>query len=518
MLARLASLPLGALWGSALVLLGVGAVIVSSSFDADPSTSVVGGDAGVNAGAGDPSDPRSHNSPTVVRNPVKEDNLAVSSRIDTPRFSCALHVSFNGGMSWTPTPIPAPAGEEPKCFAPDVAFASDGTLYLSFATLGGRGNEPNAVWVSRSTDGGRSLSKPKKAIGPLAFQVRLAVDPANPRRVYLSWLQGSDIGLLRFSGPGNPIRSARSDDGGASWRKPARVSSAAHPRAVTPSPAVGPDGRLYVLYVDLGEDRLDYEGGHDAEGGPPYTGRYKLVLARSVDRGKTWEESVVDDKILPIQRFIVFYPPFPSIAVDQESGRVYAGFHDGRVGDPDVMVWSLAPGGSGWQGPTRVNDTPERDGRWQYLPKLSVAPSGRLDVAYYDRRKDPKNRANDVALQSSFDSGKHFEPSVRLTSQPFDSKIGFGSPHDLADLGSRLGLISGDAFALTVWTDTRAGTIASNKQDLFRGLVVFSQPSHLAQPVKDGLRYGGLALALAGLALLAAWRLGAPRPSDRPPA
>jgi hypothetical protein len=181
------------------------------------------------------------------------------------------------------------------------------------------------------------------------------------------------------------------------------------------------------------------------------------------------------------------------------------------------MVWSLPPGSSGgWQGPIRVNDTPEHDGRWQYLPKLEVAPNGRLDVAYYDRRSDPEDVANDVSLQSSFDAGKHFEPSVRLTRRAFDSRIGFGSPHNLADLGSRLGLLSDRDFSLAVWTDTRAGTKASNKQDLFRGLVVYSRPSHLSEPVKNALRYGGVASVLIGLGMLAgAWRSrGQARPEE----
>ena len=61
-------------------------------------------------------------------------------------------------------------------------------------------------------------------------------------------------------------------------------------------------------------------------------------------------------------------------------------------------------------GPTRVNDTKRRDGTAQYLPKLAVAPDGRLDVLYYDRRADPENLRNQVSLQSSFDHGESFTP------------------------------------------------------------------------------------------------------------
>lgn len=501
--------PLGVLVGVGLFLIGAGAVGLSSSFDSPSAAAVLGGEVPINTGAGNRADTSSHNSPTLVRNPVRGANLAVANRIDTPRYSCALHVSFDGGATWRQTPIPAPRGEEPKCWAPDAAFASDGTLYLSFVTLKGQGNVPHAVWTSTSKDGGRTLSKPRRALGRLSFQVRLSVDPAKPRRIYLTWVQGADVGFLRFSRPGNPIRVVRSEDGGRTWGRPVRVSSPARARAIAPSPAVGPHGELYVLYLDLGDDRLDYDGGHEGQGGPPYPGPHNLVVARSRNKGASWEESVVENRLVPIHRFVVFFPPSPSVAVDRRSGRVYAGFHDARLGDPDVLVWSLVPGGKSWEGPTRVNDTPMRDGTWQYLPKLAVAPNGRLDVTYYDRRSDRGNVMSHVSLQSSFHARQSFAPAVRLSSTPFDSRIGFGSGSGLPELGSRLGLVSDDRRSLAVWTDTRAGTQASNKQDLASALVGFSEsPPRLSEPAKHGLRYGGVCLAFLGLALLAWWLVG----------
>ncbi len=493
----------------ALLLMGLGAVVVSTAFDEPESVRTVGRDAPVNAGASRPSDIRSNNSPTLVGNPASDRNLTVANRIDTPQFGCALHVSFDGGAEWVDTRLPLPEGEQRKCFGPDAAFAPDGTLYVSFVTLKGRANTPNAGWVVRSTDGGRTFSAPVRTLGRLSFQVRLVVDPGDSRRVYLTWLQGSDLGFLKFAGPGNPIQSARSDDGGATWGPPTRVSSPARGRSIAPTPAVGADGELYILYLDLGEDRLDYEGAHAGEGGPPYPGPFSLVLARSVDEGSTWGESVVDE-IVPIERFVVFFPAFPSIAVAPD-GRIYVAFHDARLGDPDVWLWSLGKGSEDWEAGTRVNDTPGRDKTWQYLPQLAVAPNGRLDVTYYDRRTDPENVMNHVSLQSSVDEGNSFTPALRLSSKPFSSKIGFGAKNDLPTLGSRLGLISTDDRALSVWTDTRAGTVASNKQDLARAVVALSDPARLSPPAKDGLRYGGIALMLIGLALLAASLLSSRR-------
>jgi hypothetical protein len=455
----------------------------------------------VNAGARNPGDIKANNSPALARNPVTPANLAVVNRVDTPQYSCGLHVSFDSGKRWSDTRIAVPPGEEPKCFAPDVAFARDGTMYMSFVTLRGSGNVPHAGWLVRSTDGGRTLSRPRRVLGQRAFQVRVTTDPANARRVYLTWLQTSETGFLQFGQTGHPIDVARSDDGGATWQRPVRVSNPARARVVAPAPAVGHDGALYVLYLDLGGDRLDYEGAHGGQGGPPYPGRFTLVLARSRDRGATWRESVVDDRIVPTERFVIFLPPFPSLAIDPRSGRIYAGYQDGRLGDPDAWVWSLPRGASRWEGPVRVNDTPRRDHRSQYLPQLAVAPNGRLDVVYYDRRADRRNVMNEVSLQASEDQGKSFGKHVLLSARPFDSRIGSGSERDMPDLGNELGLVSDNSRALAVWSDTRAGTVDSNKQDIAGAVVAFSGPA-LGNAARYGLRYGGIALALGGLALL----------------
>lgn len=485
----------------ALVLGGVAGVVLSLVVEPQSSARVLGSDRPVNPGATDLGDISANNSPTLARNPRNPRNLAVANRIDSPDFSCALQVSLDGGTRWRRTRVPIPQGEGPKCYAPDVTFSADGTLHLSYVTLKGVGNVPDAVWTAVSRDGGRTLSRPRRAAGPLAFQVRITADQEDPSRLYLTWLQAREVGTLKFPRPGNPIVVARSDDGGATWTRARQVSDPARARVLAPSPATGPDGALYVLFVDVGDDRLDYEGAHEGLGGAPYPGRFELVLARSIDGGGTWAESVVEDRLTPAERFIAFLPPFPSLAVDGRRGRIYAAFYDARLGDADVWVWSLRTGATDWSEPVRVNDTPPEDGTAQYLPKLAVAPDGRLDVVYYDRRDDRDNVRNEVSLQSSTDGGATFTPSLRLSSRPFDSRIGLGGERGLPDLGSRLGVVAGDDRALAAWTDTRAGTEASLKQDLARAIVAFPPEDPTRDLAADALRYGGVVLAVAGLAL-----------------
>ena len=216
-----------------------------------------------------------------MSNPRNLANLVIVDKIDSPRFSCALHVSFDGGVHWNQTPIPLPAGEEPKCYAPDAVFSADGVLHMSFVTLRGRATRRTPCGWSAPPDGGQTLSDPVRARGKLKFQVRLAADPAAPRRLYMTWLEARDIGLFKFAQPGNPLRAARSDDGGRTWSAPVTLNPPSRGRAIAPTPAVGARGELYVLYLDLGDDVLDYGGGHAGRGGAPYAGNWSLVLARS---------------------------------------------------------------------------------------------------------------------------------------------------------------------------------------------------------------------------------------------
>lgn len=490
--------------GLAVALAGLGALFVSTGVEDEPAARAAGGDAPVNAGARDPGDISANNSPTLVRDPTDGNRLVVVNRVDSPRYGCAMNVSADGGARWTRVEIPIPRGEEPKCFAPDAAFAADGTLLVSYVTLKGTGNVPNALWLVRSGDGGRTLSAPRRVAGRLAFQARLATDPERPGRAYLAWLAAEEVGLYRFAAPGNPIVVSRTDDGGRTWSRPVAASDPSRSRVVAPAAAVGPGGELYVLYLDLRDDRLDYEGAHEGLGGPPYDGRFALVLGRSRDGGATWEESVVDGGIVPTTRFIAFLPPLPSLAVDRGSGRIYAAYQDGRLGDADVHLWSLAPGAPAWTPARRVNDNPTRDGTSQYLPKVAVADGGRVDVVYYDRREDRDDVRTEVSLQTSFDAGATFSDRALLSSRPFDSRVGAGGERGMPDLGSRLGLVSGDGHALAAWTDTRAGTEASNKQDI---AFARAELSRRGRGPRLALRYGGLAVALAGAAVaLAALR------------
>lgn len=162
----------------------------------------------------------------------------------------------------------------------------------------------------------------------------------------------------------------------------------------------------------------------------------------------------------------------PALAADG-SGSVYVAWTDARNGDWDVLV-ARSENGIQWTSPQRLNDDRVGNRRHQYLPRLATAPNGRLDAIFYDRRRDARNRENDVFYTFSLDRGRTFVANIRLSRQSSDSRIGqrylVPSAKGKAEMGSRLGLLSDNASMLGAWTDTRNSKPPDSRgQDIYVG-------------------------------------------------
>jgi hypothetical protein len=426
-------------------------------------------EAGVNVAVNPPGIITANNSPTLVRHPDRPENLVVAHRIDRPGFSALVEWSDDGGSTWTAVTPPLPEGTEacaaspegdPCPFGPDVAFGPDGTLYALYVDLQGQGNTPTRLWLSTSSDGGRTLDPPVQVAGELTFQARVAVAPDGT--VHLTWLQADNVGLNRLVGPA-PIVTSRSTDGGQTFSEPVLISDPARERVGAASPVIDSGGDLVVLYQDFTGDRRDFENLE----GPPAEEPFALVVTRSDDGGVSFTPGVeLESGIVATKRFLVFLPEHPSLAAGP-NGTLYAAWHGGSNGDDDVFLRRSDDGGATWGAAVRVNDNPIGDGTHQYLPQVSVAPDGRVDVLFYDRRHDPDNVMTDAYLATSDDEGASFT-NLRVSSESFDSTVGpvFDDTYG-ADFGTRVGLDSTDDGTYAVWTDTRLGSLDDGRQDIF---------------------------------------------------
>lgn len=451
-----------------------------------------------------------NNSPAIAVDPTEERFVVLAARLDNPDFGCTLHVSGDGGRSWeAANPVPRlPAGAD-KCYAPEVAFDNKGVLYYLFLGLQGRGNQPMGAFLTTSGDRAKSFTPPRRVLGPLNYMVRLAIDPTRGERgrIHLVWLKASSDPPLGGLPPSpNPILAAHSDDGGRNFSPPAPVSDRDRPRAVAPAVALGPDGSVHVVYYDLQQDVIDYQGLE----GPRWRGKWSLIASSSRDGGHSFEKGVVvDDGVVPPERvLLIFTMPPPSLTADA-AGNLFAAWYDGRNGDWDVFLRRSSDRGRSWRAPVRLNDDELGNGRHQYMPRLSAAPGGRLDAIFYDRRNDPQNLRNHVYFTFSDDGGESFASNRRLTSQSSDSRVGVSYPvpsaRGLIEFGSRLALSSSDSGALAAWTDTRNNP-DSIQQDIFATGLEFP-----ARPLGLSWIVSAIILVLALGAVVVAVRRGRSR-------
>lgn len=446
-----------------------------------------------------------NNSPAVATDPTDSRFVVIANRRDGPEFGCALQVSGDGGRTWlSANPVPElPEGVD-TCYAPEVAFSREGVLHYLFVGLAGPGNRPVGAWLTTSEDRARSFRPPVKLLGPGNYQVRMALD-RDTGRLHLAWLHTT--GEPTRGGlppPPNPILTAHSDDGGRTLSEPVRVSDPDRQRVVAPALEVR-GGTVHVAYYDLKGDRRDYQGLE----GPTWQGTWELVTATSRDGGRTVEPGVVvEDAVVPPERVMLIFTMAPPAVATSADGHVYTAWHDARNGDWDAFLRASRDAGRTWGGPVRLNDDPVGSGPHQYLPQVAVAPGGRVDAVFYDRRHNEENRGNDLTYTYSTDGGASFAPNRRLTSLDSDSRIGpryaVPSAAGMREFGSRIGLSAAPGRAVAAWTDTRNTGRAPPAQDIFATTVVHPRPDRWPGVL------GGLLLA-AGLAGLAATRLGGRR-------
>lgn len=489
-------------YGAIAIACAAAALLVVLLFTADPDAEVA-----PNRRVNPARTIDANNSPSLTRDPRSADRVVATHRVDRPGFSAALDWSADGGRTWEGTALPLPRGLD-RPYAPDAAFGTDGTLYVTYVNLQGTGNVPDNLWMASSSDGGRTLSAPVRVAGKLAFQARVAVDPKGT--VHVTWLQGREVGLLALVGPPSPVVASRSDDGGRSFSRPVPVSSPRRALVGAASPVIDGDGQLVVLYEDFKDDRRDFENRE----GPPWERPFGLVVTRPVGKGGFAAGVELEKGVVPTRRFLAFLPEFPSLAAGP-GDTLYVAWSDGRNGDEDVFLRRSDDDGRTWSPAKRVNDNPKADSTSQYLPRVDIAPNGRVDVLYLDRRRDKKNVMTDATLASSSDDGKSFR-TTRLSSRPFDSRIGASAAMQLpVDFGSRLGLASADGRSLAAWTDTRLGSVDTGRQDVFSA--VYEPPGSQGGLARKVLIGALLVLAAAFAAITArGWRPAAWAGAGRP--
>ncbi|MDQ3977997.1 MAG: glycoside hydrolase [Actinomycetota bacterium] len=508
--------------GVAVIVASAGGVSGADSARVDASVQVTG----------DVNPFRAYASPVVAVHP-RDERTVVVAHGEARSSGCGLHFSTNGGLSWTEGASPLPK-DVAACVRntngpiADLAFAPDGTLYYAFAGYPRADDFHSRIYVARSTDLGLTFLTtavpgleppyPEDMFGTPALPT-IAVDPTNSKRLYVAFQ--ANYGLFSLAGsvfpPGKfsssyPLRAyvARSDDGGATFGQPVAVSNDPKDHATRAYLVVGKEGDVHVF---AGEVNTPVPFG---SGNPPAAPR--IFHSTSTDGGRTFTQKVIHTSAPgnPGDEYAVLLAISP--AVDLESGDLYLAWEDTGRRPPAILFSRSSDRGKTWSEPLKVNDA-EPGRQWDFdemEPSLSVAPNGRINLAWLDYRNDytflpgpqAQNAFQDVYLASSEDGGRRWSANMRVSDRSIDRRLS-----DVWSTGVRtaVGLQALNDGSYVAWDDTRNAIADSKAQDVYFtrvrldpafALTTASSPG-TGTKVAWGLAGAALALALAGAVLLA---------------
>jgi hypothetical protein len=366
-------------------------------------------------------------------NPMHLVGADIEGTLQPVTQNCVAYDSTDQGRTWSLAPIPYQGvfGSDPS-----IAIARDGTVYAACLGI----NRTSAttfrsigVFVSRSTDGGRTFTNPILAVSSTdqteIDKPYLAIDNSGGQYGGTLYLCYSAFDSLRIPS----IYLAYSNDHGVTWHSSPITSNIGHECSL----AVGPDGSVYVAYESFDPSTIMTDPTPSAE-----------MIVRSTDGGRTFSQPTKIADLSPSQGVIDYYG---SLAVDQSSlahrGTIYAAFESGveNTGRTVLFTRSL-DNGQTWSTPLRVSNAPTSVP--SFLPWVSVAPDGRIDVAFADLRNTGPG-GFDIYVASSTDGGLSFNGNMRLTPT---SATWDGQRMDPGWPGDYLGLVSTNAQAIVLWT------------------------------------------------------------------
>ena len=486
---------------------------------------------------------RAYNQPQLMIDPTDPSTLVIAGA-EYNTGTCGAFFSKDGGGTWTnPGGIARPQGYG-SCVTSDygpylgAAFGADGTLYMvTTASQAGCQQCANDLVSDSSKDLGytwsSSIIHKSQSVEFIGVDgttktdmehfslTRMATDPSNANYVYAGSRHGSESRACPTCVVGGNFKPrpyvAVSSDGGKTWSDPidimANVPRSQIAGAFIPSLAVGPDGTVYAFTRETtppSDSANPFQPGNPA--GSPGAGARKLISI-SHDHGKTWATHTLDASAVPCGGNC----DNPIVGtVDPHNGNVYAvwaqnRFVNGKAQENDPMFAASTDGGKTWTKPVVLND--DSSGLDHMFPGVSVAPNGRVDVAWYDFRNDhlvnPSSTTSnetyyDVYYSYSNDGGRTWSKNIRVTDRSMNKDAGY-TQSDQQGLMGPVAVAAGNDSSYFAWSDSRAGTVDNPVEDYY--FTSASYAGAAAAPSTTPAWVWGLlgavsALTLAGLILV----------------
>lgn len=461
-----------------------------------------------------PDPARAHASPQIARNPVTGELVVGETEVRT-RKTCNVHISTDDGRSWFPGGDPMVEPWTDCSGDPDanvnfwLEFDRDGVLYMAFP-----GNDPaeqavhrterqRHIFLARSEDSGRTFETTTVWEAPEHGELDgggnrngrtwVAVDPNDPRYVYVTWMNWWDEG----DETRNRAMIAASSDGGETFAEPVSLGEEGQ-SWYEARPVVDRDGTVHVLFPSR---QYSAPEGEDA-----IRSAYHRA---STDRGATWSPQRMVDEGGVGTGFARKW----GLKTDRNTGALYVVWYgnedplaEAPGDDRDILFRASTDAGETWTEPTRVND--DIPGVPNFHPGMAVAPNGRIDVAWLDFRNspDPEDRAGlqDVYYSSSDDQGATWSDDLRVTDRSIDRSVGVWSNN--ADIHAPVGITSTDEAVYMVWQDSRNAVGAGQAEDVYFASVRYAEPAAASTAAGlPGWTLGGAGFALGlGVAIVLA--------------
>jgi hypothetical protein len=362
----------------------------------------------------------------VAANPANPQDLIVGSdNLDCPYPTASgFNLSTDGGSSWGDlicmVPIFGNNTEYVPIGSPILGYDHNGVAYVGGFYFDDSGESQFGFeGFEKSTDGA-NWSAPAPAVirqnyDPFDCWMAVDTNASSPyvNSVYVSCVMDGPLG----SNSKNQVVVSHSNDGGVTWRQvnlaPAETSPDRDRYTTT---AADKEGTVYVTWQYCNMDNA-------CDNGPVY-----MVFSKSSDGGNTWSKPQViatATLIYPLPNTkSVFVPDGPVIAVDASdgphSGNLYLTMYNWTGTFMQVQVVRSTDGGKTWSKPVPVSPSVTHD---EFLPWISVSPTGLVGVSWLDRRNDPKNTNYQAYAGISADGGRSFE-NVQLTTAFSDPNKG----------------------------------------------------------------------------------------------
>lgn len=202
-----------------------------------------------------------------------------------------------------------------------------------------------------------------------------------------------------------------------------------------------------------------------------------------------------------------------TLVADSKSGNLYMAWYGnaktrpGLEDDNEILLRVSRDGGQTWGERVTVNDDAASPNTQHYKPGVSIAPNGRVDIAWYDFRNSPapeiqaaaapfnNGGMTNVYYASSADGGRTFGRNIRISDRSADRSIGVWSNNVHSHFN--VGIASANDGVYMAWQDSRNGNSITNSEDVYFASLLLDAPG---VSVDDSAGVPGWVLAGAGVA------------------